>query len=98
MPKMVYDSLKLNNMVDYPFYHSHADGTISKILGRVNVQVRIQNKLVPIDFVVLSRSQRNIVLGRSFQNKLVPIDFVVLSTRTDAMKITIYFAYRVCFR
>ena len=26
MPKTVYDSLKLESMVDFPFYHAHANG------------------------------------------------------------------------
>ena len=33
MPKMVYDWLKYENMIDHPFYHPHANGVISKIKG-----------------------------------------------------------------
>ena len=48
MPKMVYDSLTYKNMIDYPFYHSHANGTISKILGRANgIPVVFRNKMFP---------------------------------------------------
>ena len=64
---MVYDSLTYNNMIDYPFYHSHANGNISKILGRANgIHVVFRNKVFPIDFIILEKFQGNIVLGRSF--------------------------------
>ena len=64
---MAYDSLTYKNMIDYPFYHSHANGTISKILGRANgIPVVFQNKMFPIDFIILEKFQGNIVLGRSF--------------------------------
>ena len=54
-------------MIDYPFYHSHANGTISKILGRSNgIHVVFRNKMFPIDFIILEKFQGNIVLGRSF--------------------------------
>ena len=36
MPKTVYDSLNLESMVDFPFYHAHANGDVSKITGEVN--------------------------------------------------------------
>ena len=42
MPKMVYDLLKLNKMIDYPVFHFHADGTIVKSVGIINdVEVTI---------------------------------------------------------
>ena len=68
MPKTVYDSLKLESMVDFPFYHAHANGDISKIVGKVNnVQVNFKDKNTPVDFIILeSTNQGNIVLGRSF--------------------------------
>ena len=67
MPKMVYDYLKYENMIDYPFYHPHANGTISKIEGLVkNVQVSFHNKIIPMNFMVIEKgNQGNIVLGRS---------------------------------
>ena len=33
MPKIVYNLLKLDGMVDYPVFHFHANGTIMKSLG-----------------------------------------------------------------
>ena len=67
MPKVVYDSLTYKSLVDDPFYHSHANGTISKILGRANgIPVVFRNKMFPIDFIILEKFQGNIVLGRSF--------------------------------
>ena len=42
MPKMVYDLLKLNNMVDYPVFHFHSGATIVKSMGIINdVEVTI---------------------------------------------------------
>ena len=67
MPKMVYDLLKYDNMVSYPVFHFHADGTIIKSIGIINdVKVTIQNKTVPVNFMILAKSPGNIVLGRSF--------------------------------
>ena len=68
MAKTVYDSLKLVNMVDFPFYHAHANGDISKIVGKVNdIQIHVKERNTPVDFIILeSTSQGNIVLGRTF--------------------------------
>ena len=68
MPKMVYDSLKYENMIDHPFYHPHADGSISNIMVKVkDLQVSIRNKVTPVDFMIMEQgNQGNIVLGRSF--------------------------------
>ena len=47
MPKTVYDSLKLESMVDYPFYQAHANGDMSKIVGKVNnIQVTSRTKIL----------------------------------------------------
>ena len=54
-------------MIDYPFYYSHANGSISKSRGRASgIHVVFRNKMFPIDFIILQKSQGNIVLGRSF--------------------------------
>ena len=54
-------------MVDYPVFYFHSDGTIVKSMGIINdVEVTIQDKVVPINFMVLAKSPNNIVLGRSF--------------------------------
>ena len=67
MPKIVYDLLKYDNMVSYPVFHFHADGTIIKSIGIINdVKVTIQNKTVPVNFMILAKSPGNIVLGRPF--------------------------------
>ena len=68
MPKTVYYSLKFESMVDYPFYHAHANGDVSKIVGKVNnIQVHFKNKNTLVDSIILeSTTQGNIVLGRSF--------------------------------
>ena len=68
MPKFIYDSLGFESMIDFPFYHAHANGNTSKIVGRVNnVQVRFKNKETPIDFIILEPTVKgNIILGRSF--------------------------------
>ena len=53
--------LDIEDMIDYPFYHSHANGTISKILGSANgIPVVFQNKMFPIDFIILEKFQGNI--------------------------------------
>ena len=64
MPKTVYDSLKLESMVDYPFYHAHANGDISKIVGKVNnIQLHFNDKNTPVDFIILeSTNQVNMCL------------------------------------
>ena len=36
MPKMVFDALNFGNLFDYPFYHTHSDGSCSKIYKRIN--------------------------------------------------------------
>ena len=68
MPKFIYDSLKFESMIEFPFYHAHANGNTSNIVGRVNnVQVRFKNKETPIDFIILEPTVKgNIILGRSF--------------------------------
>lgn len=54
MPKMVYDYLKYENMIDHTYYHPHANGIISKIRRIVkNVQAYFHNKTIPIDFMRL---------------------------------------------
>ena len=66
-PKMVYDLLNYDNMVNYPVFHFHDDGTIAKSIGIINdVKITIQNKTVPVNFMILAKSPDNIVLGRSF--------------------------------
>ena len=53
MPKVVYNTLNFGDLFDYPFNHSHADGSISKTIRRVNdVQVTLQNKTTATDFLV----------------------------------------------
>ena len=68
MPKFIYDSLGFESMIDFHFYHAHANGNTSKIVGRVNnVQVHFKNKETPIDFIILEATVKgNIILGRSF--------------------------------
>ena len=68
IPKNIYDYLKLLSMRGFPFYHAHANGDVSKIVGKVNsIQVQFRNKDVTVDFIILeSTSQGNIVLGRTF--------------------------------
>ena len=67
MPKMIYDLLKYDNLVGYPVFHFHADGTIIKGIKIINdVKITIQNKTVPVNFMILAKSPTNIVLGRSF--------------------------------
>ena len=36
MPKIVFDLLKLDGMVDYPVFHFHTNGTIMKSLGIID--------------------------------------------------------------
>jgi hypothetical protein len=66
MPKIVFDLLKIDGMVDYPVFHFHADGTIIKSVGIINVEITMQNKNIPTTFMILTKSPSNIVLGRSF--------------------------------
>ena len=68
MPKIVYDSLKLESMVDYPFYHAHANGDISNIVGKVNnIQVHFKDRNTLVDFIILeSTIQGNIVHWKVF--------------------------------
>ena len=68
MPKMVYDHLKNESMIDYPLYHPYANGNISKFVGLVkDVQISIRNRVTPVDFMIMEKGdQGNIVLGRSF--------------------------------
>ena len=68
LPRMVFDILNSGDLFDYPFYHSHADGSSSNIEKIINeVQVTFQDRTTLVDFVVLeSKAQENIVLGRSF--------------------------------
>ena len=50
MHKFIYDSLKFESMIDFPFYHAHANGNTSKIVGRVNnVQVRFNKRKLPLN-------------------------------------------------
>ena len=67
MPKVVYDYLKYENMIEHPLYHPHANGIISKIKGIVkNVLVSFNNKTTPVDFMIMEKEEQgNIVLGRS---------------------------------
>src|SRR3954470_11224791 len=49
MPKIVYDSLKLN-MDNLPSYHEHANGDISEVKGNVKeVQVTLLNRAAMMD-------------------------------------------------
>ena len=68
MPKFIYNSIGFEGMIEFPFYHAHANGNTSKIVGRVNnVQVRFKNKETPIDFIILEPIVKgNIILGSSF--------------------------------
>src|SRR4051812_43363978 len=67
MPKVVYDSLKLTNMINSSSYHEHANGDISEIQGKVkDVQVTFSKRNATIDFFVMEQNKENIVLGRDF--------------------------------
>ena len=65
---MVFDAMNFGDLFDYPFCHSHSDGSSSKICKRVNeVLVTFKHKTTLVDFLVLElKAQANIVLGRSF--------------------------------
>src|SRR3954464_8552927 len=66
MPKVVYDSLKLN-IDNLSSYHEHANGDISEIQGKVkDVQVTFLKRIATIDFFIMKPNQGNIVLGRDF--------------------------------
>src|ERR1041385_8158942 len=66
MPKLVYDSLKLD-MDKLSYYHEHANGDISKVKGKVKeVQVAFLHRIAPMDFFIMEPNQSNIVLGRDF--------------------------------
>src|SRR3954467_10542067 len=66
MPKLVYDSLKLD-MDKLSSYHEHANGDISEIKGKVKeVQVTFLKRVATMDFFVVEPNQSNIVLGRDF--------------------------------
>ena len=67
MPKVVYDYLNYEKMVEQPLYLPHANGTISKIKGiEKNVLVSFHNKTIPVDFMITEKEEQgNIVLGRS---------------------------------
>ena len=66
MPKIVYDSLKLD--VDkLSSYHEHSNGDISEIKGKVKeVQVAFLHRTAPMDFFIMEPNQSNVVLGRDF--------------------------------
>ena len=68
MPKDIYDSLKLTNMVTFSVYHEHANGDVSKIQGKVkDVQVMFFKRSATVDFFIMeSVNQGNILLGRDF--------------------------------
>src|SRR3954470_11617864 len=66
MPKVVYDSLKLN-MDNLSSYHEHTNGDISEIQRKVKgVQVAFLKNIGMVDFFIMKPNQGNIVLGRDF--------------------------------
>src|SRR3954468_9988039 len=66
MPKIVYDSLKLN-MDNLSSYHEHTNGDISEIQGKVKeIQVTFLKRVATMDFFIMEPNQSNIVLGRDF--------------------------------
>src|SRR3954468_20981196 len=66
MPKIVYDSLKLD-MDKLSSYHEHANGDILEVKGKVKgVQVAFLHRIAPMDFFIMEPNQSNIVLGRNF--------------------------------
>src|ERR1041385_2751277 len=66
MPKIVYDSLKLD-MDKLSSYHEHANGNISEVKGKLKeVQVTFLHRTAPMDFFIMEPNQSNIVLGRDF--------------------------------
>src|SRR3954470_5878897 len=66
MPKIVYDSLKLN-MDNLSSYHEHTNGDVSEIQGKVKeVQVTFLKRVATVDFFIMEPNQSNIVLGRDF--------------------------------
>ena len=68
MPKSVYDSLKLVNMVDLPCFHDHSNGNLYEIKGKLkNLQVQFGKRDAAVDFFIMeSTNQGNVVLGRDF--------------------------------
>src|SRR3954469_19700472 len=66
MPKLVYDSLKLD-IDKLSSYHEHSNGDISEVKGKVKeVQVAFLHRIAPMDFFIMEPNQSNIVLGRNF--------------------------------
>src|SRR3954469_5192283 len=66
MPKIVYDSLKLD-MDKFSSYDEHSNGDISEVKGKViEVQVAFLHRVAPMDFFIMEPNQSNIVLGRDF--------------------------------
>src|SRR3954465_3944776 len=66
MPKLVYDSLKLN-MDNLSSYHENSNGDISEIKGKVKeVQVTFLKRVATMDFFIMEPNQSKIVLGRDF--------------------------------
>jgi hypothetical protein len=70
MPKKLYDMLDLPPLKICYLYVNLADHSIKKPLGRIdNVCITVNNKLVPVDFVVLDiecNASCPIILGRPF--------------------------------
>src|SRR3954463_6655663 len=66
MPKIVYDSLKLN-MDSLSSYNEHTNGDVSEIQGKVKeVQVTFLKRVATVDFFIMEPNQSNIMLGRDF--------------------------------
>ena len=66
MPKIVYDSLKLN-MDNLSSYHEHTNGYVSEIQGKVKeLQFTFLKRVSTVDFFITEPNKRNIVLGRDF--------------------------------
>src|SRR4051812_2827064 len=67
MPRVIYDSLNLTHMDNFPSFHEHANGDVSEIQGRVkDIQVMFLKRSVAVDFFIMKPNQGNIVLGRDF--------------------------------
>src|SRR4051812_32646222 len=67
MPRVIYDSLNLANMENFPYFHEHANGDVSEIQGRAkDVQVMFLKRSVAVEFSIMKANQGNIVLGRDF--------------------------------
>src|SRR4051812_32005682 len=66
MPKIVYDSLKLN-MDNLSSYHEHTNGDNSEIHGKVKkVKLTFLKRVAKGNFFIMEPNQSNIVLGRDF--------------------------------